>query len=87
METYLNFMLIRFGILAAGVAVLVIIGFAVALYLKRRGKLGQARRYVEPMARTVIDRAGDRSARTGRGAWKGTAARAVVNYLDKNDKR
>lgn len=85
METYLNFMLIRFGIIAAGVAVLIILGFAVALVLKRRGKLGEARKYVEPMARNVMDRRSSRSDRTGRGGWKGTAARSVMNYLDRHE--
>ncbi|MET9290696.1 hypothetical protein [Streptomyces sp. NPDC003077] len=54
METYLNFMLVRFGLIAGGLVVLALVVFAVALVLKRRGKLDQARRYAEPAARAAL---------------------------------
>ncbi|MFI9724074.1 hypothetical protein ACIHFE_31270 [Streptomyces sp. NPDC052396] len=54
METYLNLMLIRFGLLAGGLVVLALAVFAVALTLKRRGRLDQARRYADPAARAAL---------------------------------
>ncbi|WP_247746518.1 hypothetical protein [Streptomyces oryzae] len=53
METYLNLMLLRFGLLAGGFVVLALVVFAVALTLKRHGKLDQARRLTEPAARAA----------------------------------
>ncbi|WP_414167638.1 hypothetical protein ACMATS_09400 [Streptoverticillium reticulum] len=54
MQRYLDFMLIRFGVLAGGIVVLALVIFAVALSLKRRGRLDEARRYAEPAARAVL---------------------------------
>ncbi|MBB5891332.1 hypothetical protein BJ998_002528 [Kutzneria kofuensis] len=48
-------MLIRFGIIALGVAVLVIIGFTLLMVLKRRGKMRQTRDFIEPLARRLMD--------------------------------
>jgi hypothetical protein len=91
LETYMNFMLIRFGLIAAGVAALVIIGFTILVVLKRKGKIEQTRRYIEPMARNLMERQANNSGNyntrgaVGRGL-KRTAARAVVNYLNSDDK-
>ncbi|MFG2227499.1 hypothetical protein [Streptomyces sp. NPDC048644] len=54
METYLNLMLVRFGLMAAGLVVLALVVFGVALALKRRGRLDQARRYADPAARAAL---------------------------------
>jgi hypothetical protein len=54
METYLNLMLIRFGLIVGGLVVLALVGFAIALALKRRGKLDQARRYADPAVRAGL---------------------------------
>ncbi|GAA0389525.1 hypothetical protein [Streptomyces luteireticuli] len=54
MERYLNFMLIRFGLVAGGLVVLALVVFAVALALKRRGRLDRARRYADPAARALF---------------------------------
>ncbi|MFB6440476.1 hypothetical protein ACFCVY_27500 [Streptomyces sp. NPDC056411] len=53
MERYLNLMLLRFGVIAGGLVVLALVVFAVALALKRRGRLDQARRYADPALRAV----------------------------------
>ncbi|MFG3256840.1 hypothetical protein [Streptomyces sp. NPDC048172] len=53
METYLDLMLLRFGIVAAGLVVLALVLFAVALGLKRRGRLEDARRLAEPAVRAA----------------------------------
>ncbi|MFD0379469.1 hypothetical protein [Streptomyces sp. NPDC127112] len=54
METYLTYMLIRFALLAAGVVAVALLVFAVALVLKRRGRLDQVRRQVDPLARSAL---------------------------------
>ncbi|MGW1200375.1 hypothetical protein ACWD4B_31725 [Streptomyces sp. NPDC002536] len=54
MQRYLDFILIRFGVLAGGIVVLALVVFAVALSLKRRGRLDEARRHAEPAARAVL---------------------------------
>ncbi|MFH8573752.1 hypothetical protein [Streptomyces sp. NPDC017993] len=54
METYLNLMLIRFGLLLGGLVVLALVVFAVALTLKRRGKLKQVRRFADPAVRAGL---------------------------------
>ncbi|MFE4255745.1 hypothetical protein ACFRU3_41125 [Streptomyces sp. NPDC056910] len=54
METYLNLMLIRFGLLAGGFVVVALLVFAVALALKRRGRINEVRRYADPVARAGL---------------------------------
>ncbi|MFJ8162833.1 hypothetical protein ACIRBY_18170 [Streptomyces sp. NPDC096136] len=54
METYLNLMLIRFALLAAGAVALALLAFAAALALKRRGRLEQVRRRLDPLARSAL---------------------------------
>ncbi|GAA4542044.1 hypothetical protein [Amycolatopsis samaneae] len=80
----MNILLVRFGVMAAGIAVLVLVVFTVAVVLKRKGKLGSARRYVEPLARGYVENRAARSGRDGRrgSGWKGALAKGVTNYLD-----
>ncbi|MFE0382083.1 hypothetical protein ACFW1M_42515 [Streptomyces inhibens] len=54
LERYLNLMLIRFGLIAGALVVLALVVFAIALALKRRGRLDQARRYAEPAVRAAV---------------------------------
>ncbi|MFI5987077.1 hypothetical protein ACIBEA_40210 [Streptomyces sp. NPDC051555] len=54
METYLNLMLIRFGLVAGGLVVLALLVFAIALTLKRRGRLDEVRRYAAPVVRVGL---------------------------------
>ncbi|TLQ47820.1 hypothetical protein [Streptomyces marianii] len=54
METYLNLMLIRFGLIVGAVVVLALLVFAAALVLKRRGRLDEARRYAGPVVRAGL---------------------------------
>ncbi|MFF4288930.1 hypothetical protein ACFY0R_27045 [Streptomyces sp. NPDC001633] len=54
METYLNLMLIRFGVIAGGIVVLALAVFGVAVFLKRRGRLDEARRYADPALRAAL---------------------------------
>ncbi|REK90512.1 hypothetical protein DY245_09950 [Streptomyces inhibens] len=54
MERYLNLMFIRFGLIAGALVVLALVVFAIALALKRRGRLDQARRYAEPAVRAAV---------------------------------
>ncbi|NGO71764.1 hypothetical protein [Streptomyces boncukensis] len=53
METYLDLVLLRFGLIAAGLVALALTLFAAALALKRRGRLDQARRYADPALRAA----------------------------------
>ncbi|TMR89097.1 hypothetical protein [Nonomuraea basaltis] len=85
METMLNLLLIRFGVIVGALVVLALIVFAVAVALKRRGRIDQARRYAEPVARAIVQRL-DRDtshSRPGapRGSLAGNAARAAARYL------
>ncbi|GHF38537.1 MULTISPECIES: hypothetical protein [Streptomyces] len=54
MQRYLDFMLIRFGLVAGGIVVLALVVFAVALTLKRRGRLDQVRRHADPAVRAAM---------------------------------
>lgn len=54
MARYLDLMLIRFGLVAGGLVVLALAVFAVALTLRRRGRLDRARRYTDPAARALL---------------------------------
>ncbi|WP_406505437.1 hypothetical protein [Streptomyces sp. NBC_00212] len=54
METYLNLMLIRFGLIVGGLVVLALLVFAIALTLKRRGRLDEVRRYADPAVRAGL---------------------------------
>ncbi|MFJ8311834.1 MULTISPECIES: hypothetical protein [unclassified Streptomyces] len=54
METYLNLMLIRFGLIVGGLVVLALLVFAIALALKRRGRLDEMRRYADPAVRAGL---------------------------------
>ncbi|WP_246241526.1 hypothetical protein [Streptomyces tubercidicus] len=88
MEQVLNLLLLRFGLLVGGLVVLALLVFAVALGLRRRGKLGAARRYAAPVARAMSRRLDDRGAARGRGASRGggsltgAALRAAARHLD-----
>ncbi|MGW5421253.1 hypothetical protein [Streptomyces sp. NPDC003943] len=54
METVLNLMLIRFGLIVAGLVVLALLAFAVALHFKRRGRLDDIRRYADPAVKAAV---------------------------------
>lgn len=97
MERVLNLLLLRFGLLVGGLVVLALLVFAVALMLRRRGKLGEARRYAAPAARVAsrwLDgryaargRGGSRGGSRGVGAVAGAAIRAAARHLDDGDGR
>ncbi|WP_166982156.1 hypothetical protein [Paramicrobacterium fandaimingii] len=64
-ETIMNILLIRFGIIAAVVVVIAIALFALALWLRRRGMLSNASRRVAPLARKAAEyRSRSRSGRS-----------------------
>ncbi|MEU3993083.1 hypothetical protein [Streptomyces platensis] len=88
MEQVLNFLLLRFGLLVGGSVVLALLVFAVAVALRRRGELGEVRRYAAPAARAVGRRLDARGAARGRGPFRGggspagAALRAAARHLD-----
>ncbi|MFG2533525.1 hypothetical protein [Streptomyces sp. NPDC048516] len=89
MERVLNVLLIRFGLIAGALVVLALLVFAVALVLKRRGKLGAARRYAAPAAQAVSRCLDDRGAARrrggvsrGGGSVAGALVRAAARHLE-----
>ncbi|MEV6564912.1 hypothetical protein [Streptomyces kronopolitis] len=89
MERVLDLLLIRFGLIAGGLVVLALLVFAVALGLKRRGRLGAARRYAAPAAQAVSRYLDDRGAARSRGGVSrvggsvaGSVVRAAARRLD-----
>ncbi|MCF3146209.1 hypothetical protein [Streptomyces platensis] len=83
MEQVLNLLLLRFGLLVGGLVILALLVFAVAVVLRRRGKLGEVRRYAAPAARAVGRRLEARGgpSRSG-GSPAGAALRAAARLLD-----
>ncbi|GAA2808533.1 hypothetical protein GCM10010441_36520 [Kitasatospora paracochleata] len=63
MATVLTFLLIRFAVIAAGLVFLALVLFAVALVLRRAGRLDAARRRAEPLAREGLRRLAERAPR------------------------
>jgi hypothetical protein len=55
MSTVMNLLLIRFGIIAAGIAILAIVAFTVAVVLRSKGKLGDSMKKMAPVARSDAD--------------------------------
>ncbi|MEU8687649.1 hypothetical protein [Streptomyces sp. NPDC048665] len=54
METYLNLMLIRFGVVVGGLVVLALLVFAIAVTLKRKGRLDEVRQYADPVVKAGL---------------------------------
>ena len=79
----MTLLLIRFAIVAGGIAVLVVAAFTVLLVLKRKGKAVDARKYLGPVVRSWAQG----PSRRGRGGAAKFAARTVINYVDREDRR
>ncbi|MFD0368249.1 hypothetical protein [Streptomyces sp. NPDC059071] len=75
METYLNLALIRFGLVAGGLVILALLAFAVAVTLRRKGRLDDVRPYVDPVLRAGL-RAATRRLTDGRGTAAGARRRS-----------
>ncbi|MFD0535904.1 hypothetical protein ACFQY7_21280 [Actinomadura luteofluorescens] len=85
MDEVMNILLIRFAIIVAGIALLAVAVFSVAITLRRRGRLGRARGLVEPALRAWADRPapGPGARRSGGRSELGRlAARGALHYLD-----
>jgi hypothetical protein len=95
LSTVMNLLLIRFGIIAAGIAVLAVIVFAIAVVLRRKGKLGTTMKQIAPLARSYADARNAAAAnpyarrrKNRSGIVHTTAANAVARYLsEKGDQR
>jgi hypothetical protein len=72
----MGFLLLRLALIALGVILLAAVLVVVVMMLRRRGKLDQARQYMEPMARDWAERGGP----IRRGTTK-----SVIKYLDKEE--
>jgi hypothetical protein len=86
METVLNLLLIRFGLIAGGLVVLGLVVFAVAVSLRRKGKGDQVRDGVATAARfagRVLDERRTGGSRARRGGGLGNRfAREAVRRID-----
>jgi len=69
----MGFLFLRLALVGLGLILLATVLVVAILVLRKRGKLDQARRYAEPIARNWAERGG--SVRRG-------ATRTVMNYLD-----
>jgi heme exporter protein D len=92
METVLNLLLVRFALIAGGLVVLALVVFAVALVLKRRGRLDDVRRLAAPAARAAVRHLDDRRAtRRGSASAAGVllaaALRSAARTLDDRTRR
>lgn len=75
-------LLIRFAVVAGALVVIGLGVFAVAVRLKRRGRMDQVRRSVEPLTRAAARHLADPAAPgTSRSELAGTVARAAARYL------
>ncbi|WP_432003155.1 hypothetical protein [Streptomyces sioyaensis] len=92
----MNVVLLRFALIAVGVLILVLIGFAALMMLKRQGSidkrtLGRASEQVGPIARTLIEnrRGGQRGGRRGGqyGGQRGRRAGLLSTVLAALDER
>jgi hypothetical protein len=59
LHVLMNLLLIRFAVIAAGIALLTIVGFTAAMLLRRAGRLDQASRIVGRAATAYLERAAD----------------------------
>ncbi|MEU7023733.1 hypothetical protein AB0C52_04990 [Streptomyces sp. NPDC048717] len=53
MDTVLTLLLIRFGLVVGGLVVLALVVFAVALHLRRTGRLDEVRRHATPAVKAA----------------------------------
>jgi uncharacterized membrane protein YbaN (DUF454 family) len=74
----MGFLFLRLALIGLGLILLATVLVVAIVVLRKRGKLDQARRYAEPMARDWAERGG--SVRKG-------ATRVVMNYIDKDKER
>lgn len=85
LSTVMNLLLLRFGIIAIGIAILAVIVFAIALTLKRKGKLGDAMKKIAPIAQSYAD---SRALRNRRGTWTtNVVARYLSDQADRENRR
>ena len=86
----MTILLIRFGLVVTGIAVLVLLLFTALLVLKRKGRLHDARRYgayVAPAARAYLSNRRDYRGLSRRGGLLSTVLRVVVNAMDDRNSR
>ncbi|WP_020658508.1 hypothetical protein [Amycolatopsis benzoatilytica] len=87
METVLNILLIRFGIIAGIVVVVGLAGFALIVSLRRRGKGEQVRAGAATLAKSAARAVERRGARGVRGRVGGEVVRQAARWLDEGPDR
>jgi hypothetical protein len=89
-DSLMTLLLIRFALIVACVAVLVLVAFTVLVVLKKRGRLDDTRKYgdyVVPVARAYLDNRRGSRFRGGRGGILSTVLRVVFHALDDRGRR
>ncbi|AZM62242.1 MULTISPECIES: hypothetical protein [unclassified Streptomyces] len=80
LDTVMTVMLVRFALVVAAVSVLLIIGFAIVITLKRNGRIDGVSKHVGPVARALSQ---SRALNTDRyGRPPGLRRRALLSVLD-----
>ncbi|WP_232662593.1 hypothetical protein [Pseudonocardia sp. TRM90224] len=77
MEHVIEFMLLRYAIIAAVVVAVIIIGAAVLMWLRRAGRIDDARRMAGPIAQGLSKRDG----------MAGMVGRGMTHYFEEPERR
>lgn len=80
METVLNLLLIRFGVIALVVVVIALVLFAVALRLRRRGRWEETRDRVVSRAAPIVRDLVDQRTAGRRDSAAGRVGRSMIGY-------
>ncbi|MEV4880780.1 hypothetical protein [Streptomyces cyaneofuscatus] len=88
LDTVMTVMLVRFALIVAAAAVLLVIAFTIVIVLKRNGKLGNVKDLAAPIARSLSERGRDSGSRYGRRpSLKRSALLSVLDYLGRTGDR
>ncbi|MFB6824904.1 hypothetical protein ACFCXA_25375 [Streptomyces virginiae] len=88
LDTVMTVMLVRFALVVAGAAVLLIIAFTIVIVLKRNGKLGNVKDQVAPIARSLSERGRNTNSRYGsRPSLKRSLLLSLLDYVGRSGNR
>lgn len=86
LHTVMTVLLVRFGVIAAGIGVLAVVLFAIALRLKRAGRWEETSRKWRPAVARALDSYADRRSGVSASACK-AAARRVADIRTGDEER
>ncbi|MCX5274307.1 hypothetical protein ACFCXF_05850 [Streptomyces virginiae] len=88
LDTVMTVMLVRFALVVAGAAVLLIIAFTITIVLKRNGTLGTVKDQVAPLARSLGERGRTTDARHGgRPGLKRSLLLSLLDHVGRSGNR